>query len=73
MDTNRNFATTECGFRYVVLINGRACDRVKIKVGSNLEEIGNIAMSSPRVKEYLGSEVVREVIISSKTINLIVR
>ncbi len=61
-------------FTLVVQVNGRLRDRVEASVDAGRDELLELARASERVRQHLdGKEVVKEVVVPGKLVNLVVR
>ncbi len=61
-------------FTLVVQVNGKLRDRVEAGSDASKEELLELARESERVREYLdGREVVNEIVVPGKLVNLVVR
>jgi leucyl-tRNA synthetase len=61
-------------FTLVVQVNGRVRDQIEVGSGAPEQELLRLARESERVRAYLdGKEVVKEVVVPGKLVNLVVR
>jgi leucyl-tRNA synthetase len=61
-------------FMLVVQVNGKLRDRVEAAVGSSEDELLQLARSSESAQRHLdGKEVVKEIVVPGKLVNLVVR
>jgi len=61
-------------FELVVQVNGKVRDRVAAPSGASKDELLSLARASERVQGFLnGSEVVKEIVVPGKLVNLVVR
>jgi leucyl-tRNA synthetase len=61
-------------FELVVQVNGRVRDRVPAAAGASEDELRELARSAPNVRAHLdGKEIVKEVVVPGKLVNLVVR
>ncbi|MGH2980980.1 MAG: leucine--tRNA ligase [Solirubrobacterales bacterium] len=59
---------------YVVQVNGKLRDRIETAVDATEEEVLRLARESEKVKRHLdGKQIVKEVVVPSKLVNLVVR
>jgi leucyl-tRNA synthetase len=58
----------------VLQVNGKVRDRVQAPAGASDDELKALAREAPNVKAHLdGKEVVKEVVVPGKLVNLVVR
>ena len=58
----------------VVQVNGKLRDRIEVAADAPEEELVRLARASERVRRHLdGKEVVKEVVVPGKLVNLVVR
>jgi leucyl-tRNA synthetase len=61
-------------FELVLQVNGKVRDRVSAPAGASKDELLALARASERVQGFLnGSEVVKEIVVPGKLVNLVVR
>jgi leucyl-tRNA synthetase len=61
-------------FMLVVQVNGKLRDRVEVGVGASEEDLLRLARESDAVKRHLdGKQVVKEIVVPGKLVNLVVR
>jgi leucyl-tRNA synthetase len=61
-------------FTLIVQVNGRRRDQLEAAAGASEEELVSLARSSENVRRHLdGKEVVKEVVVPGKLVNLVVR
>jgi leucyl-tRNA synthetase len=61
-------------FELVVQVNGKVRDRVEVPAGTDEEDLKALAREQPNVRAHLdGREVVKEVVVPGKLVNLVVR
>jgi leucyl-tRNA synthetase len=61
-------------FELVCQVNGRVRDRVQAPAGATAEELKALARQAPNVRAHLdGKEIVKEVVVPGKLVNLVVR
>jgi leucyl-tRNA synthetase len=61
-------------FTLVVQVNGRRRDQVEADVGASEEELARLARESEGVKRHLdGKDIVKEIVVPGKLVNLVVR
>jgi leucyl-tRNA synthetase len=59
---------------YVVQVNGKLRDRVEVQSGAAEDEVLRLARDSEKVQRHLdGKEIVKEVVVPGKLVNLVVR
>ncbi len=58
----------------VFQVNGKLRDRVKMPVGTSKEELENLALSSEKVKNFIGvKDIVKIIVIPDKLVNIVVK
>jgi leucyl-tRNA synthetase len=61
-------------FTLIVQVNGKLRDRVEADSGASQEDLLRLARDSERVRQHLdGKEVVKEIVVPGKLVNLVVR
>jgi leucyl-tRNA synthetase len=61
-------------FELVLQVNGRVRDRVEAPSGASRDELLELARAAPKMRGYLdGHEVVREIVVPDKLVNIVVR
>ncbi len=61
-------------FELVLQVNGKVRDRVQAPSGASRDELLALARSAPKMRGYLdGHEVVKEVVVPDKLVNIVVR
>jgi leucyl-tRNA synthetase len=61
-------------FMLVVQVNGKLRDRVEAEAGAAEDELLRLARESENVQRHLdGKEVVKEIVVPGKLVNLVVR
>ena len=61
-------------FTLVVQVNGRRRDQIEAAVGASQDELLELARASDNVRRHLdGKEVVKEIVVPGKLVNLVVR
>jgi leucyl-tRNA synthetase len=61
-------------FELVCQVNGKVRDRVQAPAGASEDELRELARSAPNVRAHLdGKEIVKEVVVPGKLVNLVVR
>jgi leucyl-tRNA synthetase len=61
-------------FQLVVQVNGKVRDRVEASASASEEELLELARSAPNVRAHLdGKQVVKEIVVPGKLVNLVVR
>jgi leucyl-tRNA synthetase len=61
-------------FTLVVQVNGRRRDQVEADVGASEEELARLARESEGVRRHLdGKDIVKEIVVPGKLVNLVVR
>ncbi len=61
-------------FTLILQVNGKLRDRVEAPAGASEEELVELARSSDKVSSYLeGVEIVKEVVVPGKLVNIVVR
>src|SRR5579875_638020 len=61
-------------FELVCQVNGKVRDRVRAKADASPEELKELARRAPRVQAHLaGKEIVKEIVVPGKLVNLVVR
>jgi leucyl-tRNA synthetase len=61
-------------FTLVVQVNGRLRDQIEAAAGASEDELLRLARESENVKRHLdGKEIVKEVVVPGKLVNLVVR
>ncbi len=59
---------------YIVQVNGKLRDRIEVAADASEEEVLRLARASERVRRHLdGREIVKEVVVPGKLVNLVVR
>jgi leucyl-tRNA synthetase len=58
----------------IVQVNGKLRDRIEASSSSSEEELLELARSSEKVKQHIdGNEVVKEIVVPGKLVNLVAR
>jgi leucyl-tRNA synthetase len=58
----------------VVQVNGKLRDRIEADAGASEEELLGLARTSEKVRSHLeGRDVVKEIVVPGKLVNLVVR
>ena len=58
----------------VIQVNGKLRDRVEADSGASEDELLDIARSSEKVRRHLdGKEIVKEIVVPGKLVNLVVK
>ena len=58
----------------VIQINGKVRERISIAVAASEDEVKSIALSLPKVKEYIGDKtIVKVIVIPKKLVNIVIR
>ena len=61
-------------FELVLQVNGKVRDRVQARSDASREELVALAHASERLRQYLdGHEVVKEIVVPGKLVNIVVR
>jgi leucyl-tRNA synthetase len=61
-------------FELVVQVNGKVRDRVEAPASADKEELLALARQQPNVQQHVdGREVVKEIVVPRKLVNLVVR
>jgi leucyl-tRNA synthetase len=61
-------------FELVCQVNGRVRDRVQADTGASREELASLCRAAPNVRAHVdGREVVKEIVVPGKLVNLVVR
>jgi leucyl-tRNA synthetase len=61
-------------FELVVQVNGKVRDRVQAPTGASRDELLALARAAPRMQQHLdGHEVVKEIVVPGKLVNVVVR
>ena len=61
-------------FTLVIQVNGKRRDQVEVDVGASEEELARLARESDAVRRHLdGKDVVKEIVVPGKLVNLVVR
>jgi leucyl-tRNA synthetase len=61
-------------YELVCQVNGKLRDRVRAETGASAEELKELCRLAPNVQTYLdGREIVKEVVVPGKLVNLVVR
>ena len=58
----------------VVQINGKVKDKIEVDEGLGQEELKQVALSSPRIKELTdGKTIVKTIVVPKKLVNIVVK
>jgi len=61
-------------YELVCQVNGKLRDRVQVATGADAEELKELCKAAPNVKAHLdGKEIVKEIVVPGKLVNLVVR
>jgi leucyl-tRNA synthetase len=61
-------------YELVCQVNGKLRDRVQAATGADVEELKELCRAAPNVKAHLdGREIVKEIVVPGKLVNLVVR
>ena len=61
-------------FQLVCQVNGKVRDRLEADAGASQEELAALCREAPNVRAHVdGREVVKEVVVPGKLVNLVVR
>ena len=64
----------ESEVEYVVQINGKVRDRVRVPAQAEKDEIENLVLASPKVAEAIsGQTIVKVIVVPSKLVNIVVK
>ncbi|MBQ6516504.1 leucine--tRNA ligase [bacterium] len=62
------------GITLVVQINGKVRDKIEVQNGLSQDELKEMALNSPKVKEQIaGKEVVKTIVVPQKLVNIVVK
>ena len=64
----------ESEVEYVVQINGKVRDRVRVPAQAEKEEIERLVLASPKVAEAIaGQAIIKVIVVPSKLVNIVVK
>ena len=62
------------GITLVVQINGKVRDKIEVQNGLSQDELKEMALNSPKIKEQIaGKEVVKTIVVPQKLVNIVVK
>jgi len=70
---NENLAKS-AGITLVIQINGKVRDKIEVENGLSQDELKEMALNSPKIKEQIaGKEVVKTIVVPQKLVNIVVK
>ena len=61
-------------YEVVCQVNGKLRDRVQVAAGASVEELKELCKVAPNVRAHVdGREIVKEIVVPGKLVNLVVR
>jgi len=61
-------------YELVCQVNGKLCDRVQAATNASADELKDLCRAAPNVRAHLdGKEIVKEIVVPGKLVNLVVR
>ena len=62
------------GITLVIQINGKVRDKIEVQNGLSQDELKEMALNSPKIKEQIaGKEVVKTIVVPQKLVNIVVK